>query len=146
THPVIDTVSSSPGEIHAGRILSGMRAAVLDRAGKPVPHGVVGVLYADAASWCAVAAERPRASPVGFVATGFIARRRSNGEVELRGRRDDWISGADEAVHLPDLQELLLRIPGVEECAFDTRDRSGVVACVSVSEEAALEKARDVVV
>ncbi len=139
-----DAISSAAADVHVGRAIAGLRPVVLDRMHKPVPPGVVGELFVDARAWRAIPGGGvPPADPFGLLPTGFTARCRSSGELELRGRRDGWTTAVEGAVHLPDLQALLLRIPGVEECAFDSRDSVGVTAYFSVCDESAAQKAQD---
>ena len=60
---------------------------------------------------------RERLRPDGFLHTGDLARRDSEGFVYLAGRADDMINVGGEKVYPKEVEEVLLRHPAVHECA-----------------------------
>jgi 2-furoate---CoA ligase len=107
---------------------------------RPVGPGGEGELIVDASADTIFSGylNRPDATAEkirdGWYSTGDIVRVEDNGDVTLLGRVDDMIRSGGENIHPEEVEETLLRHPGVGECAVvgvpDVRWGQRVVACV----------------
>lgn len=122
--PAVDTGTSVP----IGRPITGMRAHVLDAAGRPVPFGVPGELWVAGegvargyAAKPALTAERFAGSPAPDedrrYATGDLARLRPDGTLEYLGRRDNQVKVRGARIELDEVEAALAAHPGVTAAA-----------------------------
>jgi amino acid adenylation domain-containing protein len=119
-----------------GRPLCNTVAYVLDESLNPVPQGVVGELYIGGAGLArgylskpAQTAERFVANPFGgpgsrLYRTGDLARYRHDGQLEYRGRCDSQVKVRGYRIELAEIEESLLRHPGVVSAVVVTQDAS----------------------
>ncbi|WNM30386.1 amino acid adenylation domain-containing protein [Streptomyces sp. Li-HN-5-11] len=140
-----------------GRPLPGMRAAVRDRAGRPVPPWMPGELYISGPQLAdgyfnqpGATAERFVTAPVAGTAaerwyrTGDVVRSLPDGCLEYLGRADRQVKINGYRVDLQEIEGLLQRAPGVRECAVAlVGDERLLTACVVHDDgEAAVERLR----
>jgi non-ribosomal peptide synthetase component F/aryl carrier-like protein len=120
---------------------SGLRARVLDAHGHVAPAGVLGELElddgvqpsGDAASGEEASPERGGAGGASAVRTGDLARRRTDGALELLGRAEDELRwrGVRLQPLLRDLETALVTHPAVQDAAACWEPaREALVACV----------------
>jgi acetyl-CoA synthetase len=124
--PVLGTLPSfeaRPGK--AGRPMPGVDAAVVDKAGVPVPDGQGGLLvlrrplpYMLRTVWNNRARYEEYWSKIeGCYAAGDIAVRDADGYVAVLGRADDVMNVAGHRIGTADVEGSLLRHPAVAESA-----------------------------
>ncbi|MBE1485546.1 amino acid adenylation domain-containing protein [Plantactinospora soyae] len=137
--PTETTVYSSVEEIRAdttrvsvGRPISNTVLYVLDRAGRPVPHGCVGELCIGAAGVAEGYWRRPELTNERFVAdpfstggrmyrTGDHARYLPDGRVEVLGRIDRQLKLNGYRIEPGEIESVLLRHPAVRGAAVTVR-------------------------
>ena len=114
-----------------------------------VPDGQEGELYAGGDGVALGYLNKPDATRAAFVPdpsgpgrlyrTGDVVRRRADGALEFIGRRDRLTKIRGYRVSLDEVQQLVLRLPCVEECVVQVReDRNGeksLVATVQTNEQ-----------
>ena len=121
-----------------GRPIDNVRVYLLDPAGEPVPAGAVGEIHIGGAQvargyWRDPAGTAARFLPdpaaVGgrLYRTGDLARHRSDGAIEYLGRCDRQVKLRGIRVELGEVEQTLLRDPGVREAVVVLRD-GGLVA------------------
>ncbi len=113
-----------------GRPMANVHVHLLDRAMRPVPIGVPGEIYVGGVALSAGYLKRPDLTAASFVTapghllccgrlyrTGDIGRYRSDGAIELLGRRDRQVKIRGVRVELDEIEATLIRQPGVTESA-----------------------------
>jgi amino acid adenylation domain-containing protein len=118
-----------------GRPIAGQDLYVLDRGGNEVPIGVCGELYIGGQGLArgyhgqpARTAERfvphPFASSPGtrLYASGDIVRLEDDGRLHFVARNDDQVKIRGHRVELGEVEAILLRHPGVEQCKITLQD------------------------
>jgi amino acid adenylation domain-containing protein len=142
-----------------GRSIPNSQAYILDEGGKLAPIGVTGELYLAGAGLARCYHGRPELTAERFVEidvgkkvrayrTGDLSRRKPNGEVVFLGRRDHQVKVRGYRVELGEVDQALLKYPGVRAAVSTTYvDRTGerliVGYVVSESGAAALERIRE---
>lgn len=112
------------GERVAGTIgfpLPGTAVAIRDERGAEVAAGNVGELWIQGPTVCAGYWQQPEATAAAFVdgwfRTGDLGSRDASGRITLQGRRSELIISGGFNIHPREVEELLLRQPGVREAA-----------------------------
>ncbi|OLL28595.1 amino acid adenylation protein [Burkholderia sp. SRS-W-2-2016] len=139
------------GTVPIGRPVTGTSVLVARGDGDlaAVPDGQEGELYAGGDGVALGYLNRPDATRASFVPdplgagllyrTGDIVRRRTDGTLEFIGRRDRLTKIRGYRVSLDEVQQLVSRLPCVEECVVQVReDRNGeksLVATVQTNEQ-----------
>jgi amino acid adenylation domain-containing protein len=120
----------APGHrVPIGRVISNMRAYVLDRHLQPVPFGVPGELYVGGLGLARGYRGRPELTAERFVAdpfsdrsgarmyaTGDRARLRADGELEYLGRLDAQLKVRGMRIEPAEVEDVLAQHPAVKEC------------------------------
>ena len=105
----------------SGRMLEGYEARLLDENGEPTPEGVEGNLWIKGESAAHYYWERPEESARtfvnGWVRTGDLYRRDSDGYWFHMGRSDDCFKSSGQWVSPVEVEGVLLRHPGVSRVA-----------------------------
>lgn len=101
-----DTLRRKPGAL--GRPLPGVRARIVDEAGRAVGAGAIGRLVVRSA-WTVGGA--------GWIETGDLALRDADGDLVLCGRADDMVVSGGEKVYPVELERVLLAHPAVDAAA-----------------------------
>ncbi|MGW4111287.1 class I adenylate-forming enzyme family protein [Actinosynnema sp. NPDC004786] len=113
-----------------GRILPPYRMRIVDEAGAPVPPHVPGALEVagpSIAPGVRRGGDPPARAGDSWYATGDAATADEDGYVRLHGRLDDVEIVGGQNVHPAEIEDLLLRHPGVREAAVcSVRRESGV--------------------
>ncbi|WUH95577.1 AMP-binding protein [Streptomyces sp. NBC_00433] len=147
-------LGSRSGLCPIGRPLPGTAVAVVDGSGRPVPYGAVGELVVSGAQvglgyltedGLGVGDRFTAAKGVRTLRTGDLVRYAATGELEFHGRRDGRTKVRGHRVELGEIEDCLLRLPGVEE-SFVFLDDQGLhpelvafVGGAGASEEAVRE-------
>ncbi|MER5965788.1 amino acid adenylation domain-containing protein [Streptomyces sp. NPDC002057] len=128
-------VPPAPDEVTVGRPIAGTTALVVDPAGHPVPHGVVGELALGGAGLARGyrglperTAERFVTDPVTGVRhyrTGDLARVRPDGALDCLGRHDDQIKLRGHRIELGEIEARLQEHPAVTAAAVAVRGDDG---------------------
>ncbi|HWD52613.1 MAG TPA: AMP-binding protein [Acidimicrobiales bacterium] len=100
---------------------AGLSVRVTDAEGEPVPTGAVGMVSIAGESvveeyWSTAdgaAPARPAVDADGWLATGDLGHFDDEGYLYLDGRADDVINRSGEKIHPREIEEVLLREPGV---------------------------------
>jgi amino acid adenylation domain-containing protein len=133
-HPLPDDVHCWPLLPAIGRPVSNTRIYLLDQRLRPVPINVAGELYIGGYGVARGYLGRPEITAERFVAdpcgspgsrlyrTGDVARYRREGDIEFLGRIDLQVKVRGFRVELGEIESVLLREPGVRECAVVVRD------------------------
>jgi len=114
-----DEIDRRPGSV--GRPIADMRVTARDEAGKALPPGRTGELYVDGPLLMSGYLDDPQASaaaltPHGF-RTGDFGHTDADGYVWVAGRRDDIFKRGGEKVSTVQIQQALLALPGILDCA-----------------------------
>ncbi len=149
-HPLIDGIGSTemlhvfisaaddaarPGT--TGTVVPGFRAAVLDIDGTPAPDGTPGLLAVQGPTGCRYLEDPRQAGYVrdGWNITGDTYVREPDGYFRFVARSDDMIVSSGYNIAAPEVEEVLLSHPDVEECAVvgtPDPDRGAVVTAFVV--------------
>lgn len=112
------------GEREAGTIgfpLPGTAVAIRDESGAELSAGSVGELWVRGPTVCAGYWQQPEATVAAFVKgwfrTGDLGSQDAAGRITLQGRRSELIISGGFNIHPREVEELLLRQPGVREAA-----------------------------
>lgn len=103
----------------AGRPLPGVRVALLDEYGAPVPQGQAGDVWVGSSAafdGYTDGGDKQR-RPDGLVATGDMGVFDAEGRLFILGRSDDLIISGGENVHPTEVEDILRRCPGVADVA-----------------------------
>ena len=105
----------------SGRMLEGYEARLIDENGDPTPDNLEGNLWIKGESASRYYWERPEVSAQtfvdGWVRTGDLYRRDSNGYWFHMGRSDDCFKSSGQWVSPVEVEGVLLRYPGVSRAA-----------------------------
>ena len=111
-------LEAAPGTI--GRPAAGVRVAVLDDAGRPLPPDEVGHLCVSSRlefEQYSGGGRRPRLG--GLADSGDLGHRDEAGRFFVDGRADDMVVSGGENVFLTEVEDVLLRHPAVAEARVD---------------------------
>jgi amino acid adenylation domain-containing protein len=127
-------VSDATETITIGRPIANTQVFVLDASARPAPAGVVGELCIGGEGVARGYRKRPELTAEKFVSTllpdgrsirlyrtGDLARFRSNGEVELVGRRDFQVKVRGYRVEIGEIEGVLMGCAGVTSCVVVAR-------------------------
>jgi fatty-acyl-CoA synthase len=110
---------AAPGTI--GKVVPGNEIRLLDDAGREVPQGEVGELYARnkmlVAGYHNDAAATNASMKDGFFSVGDLARRDRDGRFFIEGRKRDMIISGGVNVYPAEVEAVLEAHPDVSECA-----------------------------
>ncbi|GLY40220.1 acetyl-CoA synthetase [Amycolatopsis sp. NBRC 101858] len=120
-----------------GTVVPGFRAAVLDLDGAPVPDGTPGLLAVQGPTGCRYLEDPRQADYVrdGWNITGDTYVREPDGYFRFVARSDDMIVSSGYNIAAPEVEEVLLSHPDVDECAVvgtPDPDRGAVVTAFVV--------------
>lgn len=114
-----DRLDDKPGS--AGVAISGVRIAIRDEAGRPLPPGADGEVWAQGPGVMSGYWHDPDASAAvlqdGWLRTGDLGRLDEDGFLFLAGRRSDMIKTGAHRVHPLDVEEAIAELPEVAEVA-----------------------------
>ena len=106
----------------AGRPMPGVRVAVFDRKGRPVPQGTDGRVHVRSrTSIDEYVADGTRGTVKGMVATGDIGCMDEQGRLTIKGRADDMVVTGGENVHPTEVEEVLRKHPALADVAVTGR-------------------------
>ena len=116
------------GPVPIGRAIAGVRAHIVDAAGRAVPPGVPGELWIGGAGVARGYWRRPELTEAAFVAepgrsgarafrTGDLARLRPDGCVEYLGRADRQLKIRGFRIEPGEVEAALLALPGIARAA-----------------------------
>ena len=129
TFALTHRVESPPGgPVPIGRAIAGVRAHIVDAAGRAVPPGVPGELWIGGAGVARGYWRRPELTEAAFVAepgcsgarafrTGDLARLRPDGCVEYLGRADRQLKIRGFRIEPGEVEAALLALPGIARAA-----------------------------
>ncbi|MCR6485173.1 AMP-binding protein [Amycolatopsis sp. OK19-0408] len=120
-----------------GTVVPGFRAAVLDLDGEPAPDGTPGRLAVQGPTGCRYLEDPRQADYVhdGWNLTGDTYVREPDGYFRFVARSDDMIVSSGYNIAAPEVEEVLLTHPDVDECAVvgtPDPDRGAVVTAFVV--------------
>ena len=120
-----------------GKVVPGFRAGVLDADGRPVPDGTPGLLAVQGPTGCRYLGDPRQTDYVrdGWNITGDTYVREPDGYFRFVARSDDMIVSSGYNIAAPEVEEVLLTHPDVEECAVvgtPDPDRGAVVTAFVV--------------
>jgi 2-aminobenzoate-CoA ligase len=112
-----DEAHARPGA--TGVAVPGYRACVMDEHGRPAPTGTIGRLAVKGPTGCRYLDDPRQADYVqrGWNYTGDAYLIDPDGYFVYQSRTDDMIVSAGYNIAAPEVEEALLRHPGVAECA-----------------------------
>lgn len=134
------------GTVPIGRAISGTQVHVLDADRQPVPDGQEGELWAGGLGVALGYLDAPEATRAAFVPqpdgclmyrTGDLVRRGADGLIEFIGRRDRLTKVRGFRVSVDEVQALIGRIPGAEECVVEMRTDANGDTCLEAIIQAA---------
>jgi 2-aminobenzoate-CoA ligase len=136
-HVFISAADDAARSGRTGKAVPGFRAAVRDADGRPVPDGTPGLLAVQGPTGCRYL-EDPRQTGYvrdGWNITGDTYVREPDGYFRFVARSDDMIVSSGYNIAAPEVEEVLLTHPDVEECAVvgtPDPDRGAVVTAFVV--------------
>jgi 2-aminobenzoate-CoA ligase len=112
-----DETHARPGA--TGKVVPGYRACVMGADGRPVPAGTVGRLAVKGPTGCRYLDDVRQAQYVsgGWNYTGDAYLMNADGYFCYQSRTDDMIVSSGYNIGAPEVEEVLLKHPGVAECA-----------------------------
>jgi amino acid adenylation domain-containing protein len=133
------------GRIPIGSPLNYVQTYILDQYLQPVPEGVIGELYIGGKGVSLGYLGRPELTERQFVTyphlsqtvlykSGDLVKRLSNHRLEYLGRKDDQVKIQGYRVELAEIQQTLLKMPEIKECAVLLNTQKKVVAYVVLKE------------
>ncbi|MES2718888.1 MAG: AMP-binding protein [Pseudomonadota bacterium] len=137
-----------PGTV--GRVLAGMTVQVLDEAGRPKPVGQPGEVACGRDNYPGFSYhgdddKRRKAARGDLVATGDVGYFDADGYLYLVGRASDMIIFGGSNIYPAEIEQALMRVPGVADCAVfgipDADYGEQVCAFVQAEPAAALDAA-----
>ncbi|NBH07177.1 AMP-binding protein [Amycolatopsis sp. SID8362] len=136
-HVFISAADDDARPGRTGKVVPGFRAAVLDLDGAPVPDGTPGRLAVQGPTGCRYLEDPRQADYVrdGWNITGDTYVREPDGYFRFVARSDDMIVSSGYNIAAPEVEEVLLTHPDVEECAVvgtPDPDRGSVVTAFVV--------------
>jgi amino acid adenylation domain-containing protein len=149
-------VSDATETITIGRPIANTQIFVLETSGRLAPAGVIGELCIGGEGVARGYRKRPELTSEKFVSaalpdgrtvrlyrTGDLARFRSDGSLEVAGRRDFQVKVRGYRVELGEIEAVLMSCPGVTSCvvvaqSFSSDDQR-LVAYVTLQDGAALD-------
>jgi amino acid adenylation domain-containing protein len=120
------------GRLPVGTLSSGTEILILDEIGRPVGPGEIGEIvvksrYMAAGYWRQPMLTAQRFSgllgSVRQFRTGDMGRINAKGQLEFDGRRDARIKIRGNRIELSEIEDALLRLPGIEQAVVDAIDR-----------------------
>jgi len=154
-HP-LSAADLEGGAVPVGRPVNNARCLVLDDRMEPAPVGVWGEIHIAGPGLTRGYQERPDLTAAAFLPnphgapgermyrTGDVGRYRSDGTLELLGRRDHQVKVRGVRVELGEIEAALGRHPGLREAAVvvrDVNDEAVLTAYVVVAAQPASEPA-----
>lgn len=130
-----------------GRPIDGVRVAVVDASGAPVPDGTPGELYIGGATLARGYLGRPELTAAAFVPdrsgppgarcyrTGDLVRRRIDGGIEFLGRLDRQLKVRGYRVEPGEIEDAIRRYDGVRQAVVVARPGSLTLVAFIVGEE-----------
>jgi long-chain acyl-CoA synthetase len=117
-----DRVDATHFSGHVGWPLPGTELRIADDSGQPLPPGAVGEVWVRGPQLMAGYWQRPDETarvmrPGGWLRTGDLGRLADDGALWILGRRDDLIWAAGLPVLPSDVEDAVMRLAGVRECA-----------------------------
>ncbi|ADJ45146.1 acetyl-CoA synthetase [Amycolatopsis mediterranei S699] len=136
-HVFISAAGDDARPGRTGKVVPGFRAAVLDADGRPAPDGTPGLLAVQGPTGCRYLGDPRQADYVrdGWNITGDTYVREPDGYFRFVARSDDMIVSSGYNIAAPEVEEVLLTHPDVEECAVvgtPDPDRGAVVTAFVV--------------
>ncbi|MEV4052492.1 AMP-binding protein [Amycolatopsis sp. NPDC049688] len=133
-------ISAADDDVRPGRtgkVVPGFRAAVLDLDGRPAPDGTPGLLAVQGPTGCRYLGDPRQSGYVrdGWNITGDTYVREPGGYFRFVARSDDMIVSSGYNIAAPEVEEVLLTHPDVDECAVvgtPDPDRGAVVTAFVV--------------
>ncbi|MEV6829979.1 AMP-binding protein [Amycolatopsis sp. NPDC051102] len=133
-------ISAADDDVRPGRtgkVVPGFRAAVLDFDGRPAPDGTPGLLAVQGPTGCRYLGDPRQTDYVrdGWNITGDTYVREPDGYFRFVARSDDMIVSSGYNIAAPEVEEVLLSHPDVDECAVagtPDPDRGAVVTAFVV--------------
>jgi fatty-acyl-CoA synthase len=111
-----EDVATRPASV--GRPIPGVDVLVVDEQGAPLPAGAVGRIVIDSTGTFEGYTGDDRADEVaGLLATGDAGHFDDEGYLFVEGRADDMVIVGGENVYPAEIEEAILRVPGVREVA-----------------------------
>jgi acyl-CoA synthetase (AMP-forming)/AMP-acid ligase II len=141
-HP--STTGSAPGDPARKRLytdgaaLGGVEVRLLDDDGREVPRGTAGEVHSRGPDLCVGYTDRALTTAAfdadGWYATGDVAVMDDEGSIRIVDRKRDIIIRGGENVSAAEVEDILLRYPGVAEAAVIAApdDRMGERVCAFV--------------
>jgi len=136
-HVFISAAGDDARPGRTGKVVPGFRAAVLDVDGHPVQDGAPGLLAVQGPTGCRYLGDPRQTDYVrnGWNITGDTYVREPDGYFRFVARSDDMIVSSGYNIAAPEVEEVLLTHPDVEECAVvgtPDPDRGAVVTAFVV--------------
>lgn len=139
TFKEIDAADISSNKSNIGHPLPTLKVCVLDRNMMPVAHGITGEIYVGGAGLAQGYLHNPELTARAFVPdpfdagkllykTGDLARVNEAGALEYIGRKDRQVKVRGYRIELQEIEQALLRLPGISKAVVLAREVSGATA------------------